>query len=146
MFQNFALAALGVFVFTRQTIPFQSLDRTSSWRHPTNSVVGAMPKTQFTGKDSETVTISGRLAPEITGGKLSLAMLELMAESGAAFPLIEGADFMLMGFFVIESIQETRTELFGDGTPRLIDFTLNLKRTDDPLLIELAQNVIGTLL
>ena len=69
-----------------------------------------------------------------------------MAESGAAFPLIEGANFMLMGFFVIESIQETRTELFGDGTPRLIDFTLNLKRTDDPLLIELAQNVIGTLL
>ena len=146
MFQNSALATLGVFVFTRQTIPFQSLDRTSSWRHPTNSVVGAMPKTQFTGKDSETITISGRLAPEITGGKLSLAMLELMAESGAAFPLIEGANFMLMGFFVIESIQETRTEFFGDGTPRLIDFTLNLKRTDDPLLIELAQNVIGTLL
>ena len=143
MLQNTALATLGVFVFTRQTIPYQSLDRTSSWRHPTNSVVGAMPKTQFTGKDSETVTISGRLAPEITGGKLSLAMLELMAESGAAFPLIEGADFMLMGFFVIESIQETRTELFGDGTPRLIDFTLNLKRTDDPLLIELAQNIMG---
>ncbi|OOF45657.1 oxidoreductase [Rodentibacter trehalosifermentans] len=143
MFQNSALAALGVFVFTRQTVPFQSLDRQSSWRHPTNSVVGQMPKTQFTGKDSETVTISGRLIPEITGGTLSLAMLELMAESGAAFPLIEGANFMLMGFFVIESIQETRTELFGDGTARAIDFTLNLKRTDDPLLIELAQNVMG---
>ncbi|OOF47013.1 oxidoreductase [Rodentibacter trehalosifermentans] len=143
MFQNSALAALGVFVFTRQTVPFQSLDRQSSWRHPTNSVVGQMPKTQFTGKDSETVIISGRLIPEITGGTLSLAMLELMAESGAAFPLIEGANFMLMGFFVIESIQETRTELFGDGTARAIDFTLNLKRTDDPLLIELAQNVMG---
>ncbi|OOF48634.1 phage tail protein [Rodentibacter trehalosifermentans] len=143
MLQNFALAALGVFVFTRQTVPFQSLDRQSSWRHPTNSVVGQMPKTQFTGKDSETVTISGRLIPEITGGTLSLAMLELMAESGAAFPLIEGANFMLIGFFVIESIQETRTELFGDGTARAIDFTLNLKRTDDPLLIELAQNVMG---
>lgn len=143
MLQNTALAALGVFVFTRQTVPFQSLDRQSSWRHPTNSVVGQMPKTQFTGKDSETVTISGRLMPEITGGTLSLAMLELMAESGAAFPLIEGANFMLMGFFVIESIQETRTELFGDGTPRAIDFTLNLKRTDDPLLIELAQNIMG---
>ncbi|WP_032092080.1 phage tail protein [Necropsobacter rosorum] len=143
MLQNSALATLGVFVFTRQTVPFQSFDRQSSWRHPTNSVVGQMPKTQFTGKDSETVTISGRLIPEITGGTLSLAMLELMAESGAAFPLIEGANFMLMGFFVIESIQETRTELFGDGTARAIDFTLNLKRTDDPLLIDLAQNVMG---
>nr|DAN41976.1 MAG TPA: hypothetical protein [Caudoviricetes sp.] len=146
MFQNSVLSALGVFVFTRQTVPYQSVDRTASWRHPTNSVVGAMPKAQFTGKDSETVTISGRLAPEITGGKLSLAMLELMAESGAAFPLIDGADFMIVGFFVIESIQETRTEFFGDGTPRLIDFTLNLKRTDDPLLIELAQNAMGTIL
>ncbi|TGY50814.1 MULTISPECIES: phage tail protein [Rodentibacter] len=143
MLQNSALAALGVFVFTRQTVPFQSFDRQSSWRHPTNSVVGQMPKTQFTGKDSETVTISGRLIPEITGGTLSLTMLELMAESGAAFPLIEGANFMVMGFFVIESIQETRTELFGDGTARAIDFTLNLKRTDDPLLIELAQNIMG---
>ncbi|OOF60842.1 oxidoreductase [Rodentibacter pneumotropicus] len=143
MLQNSALAALGVFVFTRQTVPFQSLDRQSSWRHPTNSVVGQMPKTQFTGKDSETVTISGRLIPEITGGTLSLAMLELMAESGATFPLIEGANFMVMGFFVIESIQETHTELFGDGTARAIDFTLNLKRTDDPLLIELAQNIMG---
>ncbi|BFU60751.1 MULTISPECIES: phage tail protein [Rodentibacter] len=144
MLQNFALAALGMFVFTRQTVPFQSLDRQSSWRHPTNSVVGQMPKTQFTGKDSETVTISGRLAPEITGGTISLAMLELMAENGAAFPLIDGATFMPMGFFVIESIQQTRSELFGDGTPRAIDFTLNLKRTDDPLLIELAQNVMSS--
>lgn len=48
MFQNFALATLGMFVFTRKTVPFQSLDRTSNWRHPTNAIVGAMPKTQFT--------------------------------------------------------------------------------------------------
>ena len=46
MFQNFALAALGMFVFTRQTVPFQSLDRTSTWRHPTNAIVGAMPKSR----------------------------------------------------------------------------------------------------
>lgn len=50
---NNRLAALGMFVFTRQTVPFQNLDRTSNWRHPTNAIVGAMPKTQFTGKESE---------------------------------------------------------------------------------------------
>lgn len=72
MFQNSALAALGVFVFTRQTIPFQRLDRQSNWRHPTNSVVGKMPKSQFTGKESESVTISGKLMPEITGGGFPL--------------------------------------------------------------------------
>ncbi|PRL65185.1 phage tail protein [Haemophilus influenzae] len=145
MFQNFALATLGMFVFTRQTVPFQSLDRTSNWRHPINAIVGAMPKTQFTGKESETVTISGRLIPEITGGRFSIKALELMADSGGAFPLIDGATFEIIGFFVIESVQETRTEFFSDGAPRAIDFSMSLKRTDDPMLIAIAESLMSSL-
>lgn len=143
MLQSFAMAALGLFVFTRQTIPYQTYDRTANWRHPTNAIIGKMPKTQFIGKESETITISGRLIPEITGGRLSLELLDLMADSGAAWPLIDGATFMPQGFFVIESIQRTNSEFFADGAPRAIDFTLNLKRTDDPLLIELADQLMG---
>ena len=138
MLQNYAMAVLGMFVFTQKTIPFQTLDRESNWRHPTNSVVGGMPKTQFTGKDGEKITISGRLMPEITGGRFSIKMLELMADSGGSFPLIDGATFEMVGFFVIESLSETRSEMFGDGAPRAIDFTLNLKRTDYPMLIAVA--------
>jgi len=122
MFQNFALAALGMFVFTRQTVPFQSLDRTSTWRHPTNAIMR-----------------------EITGGRFSIKALELMADSGGAFPLIDGATFEIIGFFVIENIQETRTEFFGDGAPRAIDFTMNLKRTDDPMLIAIADSLMSNL-
>ncbi|PJG82136.1 phage tail protein [Caviibacterium pharyngocola] len=140
--QNFALAALGMFVFTQRTIPFQSLSRDTAWRHPTNSIVGGMPKTQFTGKESDSITLSCRLAPEITGGTLSIAALRLMGDSGGAFPLIDG-NFLLMGFYVIENIHEERTELFGDGAPRLIDFTLQLKRTDDPSLIAVAEEIMG---
>ena len=143
MLQNYAMAVLGMFVFTQKTIPFQTLDRESNWRHPTNSVVGGMPKTQFTGKDGEKITISGRLMPEITGGRFSIKMLELMADSGGSFPLIDGATFELVGFFVIESLRETRSEMFGDGAPRAIDFTLNLKRTDDPMLIAVAEKVMS---
>ncbi len=143
MLQNYAMAVLGMFVFTQKTIPFQTLDRESNWRHPTNSVVGGMPKTQFTGKDGEKITISGRLMPEITGGRFSIKMLELMADSGGSFPLIDGATFELVGFFVIESLSETRSEMFGDGAPRAIDFTLNLKRTDDPMLIAVAEKVMS---
>lgn len=143
MLQNYAMAVLGMFVFTQKTIPFQTLDRESNWRHPTNSVVGGMPKTQFTGKDGEKITISGRLMPEITGGRFSIKMLELMADSGGSFPLIDGATFEMVGFFVIESLSETRSEMFGDGAPRAIDFTLNLKRTDDPMLIAVAEKVMS---
>ena len=143
MLQNYAMAVLGMFVFTQKTIPFQTLDRESNWRHPTNSVVGGMPKTQFAGKEGEKITISGRLMPEITGGRFSIKMLELMADSGGSFPLIDGATFELVGFFVIESLSETRSEMFGDGAPRAIDFTLNLKRTDDPMLIAVAEKVMS---
>ena len=143
MLQNYAMAVLGMFVFTQKTIPFQTLDRESNWRHPTNSVVGGMPKTQFTGKEGEKITISGRLMPEITGGRFSIKMLELMADSGGSFPLIDGATFELVGFFVIESLSETRSEMFGDGAPRAIDFTLNLKRTDDPMLIAVAEKAMS---
>ena len=55
-------------------------------------------KSQFTGKESETVTIGGRLIPEITGGRFSIKALELMADSGGAFPLIDGATFEIIGF------------------------------------------------
>ena len=143
MLQNYAMAVVGMFVFTQKTIPFQTLDRESNWRHPTNSVVGGMPKTQFTGKDGEKITISGRLMPEITGGRFSIKMLELMADSGGSFPLIDGATFEIVVFFVIESLSETRSEMFGDGAPRAIDFTLNLKRTDDPMLIAVAEKVMS---
>ena len=143
MLQNFAMAILGMFVFTRATIPFQTLTRESNWRHPTNSVVGAMPKSQFVGKEGEKITISGRLMPEITGGRFSIKALELMADSGGGYPFIDGATLEIVGFFVIESITEDRTEFFGDGAPRAIDFTMTLRRTDDPMLIEIADKVMS---
>lgn len=104
-----------------------------------------MPKAQFVGKESETITISGRLAPEVTGGRVSIKLLELMADLGDAYPLIDGATFELIGYFVIERISEERTELFGDGAPRLIDFSMTLKRTDDPLSVKLVQKVMDYL-
>ena len=101
MLQNFAMAALGMFVFTRATIPFQTLDRESTWRHPTNSVVGAMPRTQFTGKEGEKITISGRLMPEITGGRFSIKALELMADR--ASPLSRGQLLSLWAFLSLRA-------------------------------------------
>ncbi|NBI43898.1 oxidoreductase [[Haemophilus] felis] len=145
MLQNSVMAILGMFVFMRSSIPFQHFERESSWRHPTNSTVGTMPPSQFTGKEGEKITISGKLMPEITGGKASIKMLELMADSGGSFPLISGSNFELMGFFVIESIRESRSELFSDGEARAIEFSMSLRRTDEPSLINIADKVMNTL-
>ncbi|KAE9526055.1 phage tail protein [Testudinibacter aquarius] len=141
MFQQSAMMIFGLFVFTQQTIPYQELSRQLNWRHPTNSVIGRLPKTQFTGKESETITINGVLMPSLTGGRMSLGMLELMAEMGKSYPLI-GGNFEFFGFFVIESFSETRSFLFADGAARRIEFSMTLKRTNDSMLLEYTDQLL----
>jgi phage protein U len=35
------------------------------------------------------------------------------------------------GAYLLTSLSETRRELFSDGTPRLVDFQMQLERDDD---------------
>lgn len=124
------MMTLGFFVFTRLTLPYQSQQHELAWRHPSQSRVGARPASQYLGPDDETITLGGVLLPEITGGRLTLEALRKMADTGKAWPLIEGTGVM-HGLFVIESLSTTRTEFFADGAARRIEFTLKLKRVDD---------------
>lgn len=140
------MMALGLFVFGLPTVPYQQLQRQLAWRHPSNSRVGARPTAQFIGRGDETVTLSGVLYPEITGGRVSLAALEAMADTGKAWPLIEGTG-LFYGLYVIEEQATTHSEFFPDGAPRKIEFTLKLKRTDDDpnLLGTVSSQILGLL-
>lgn len=102
------MLSLGLFVFMRQTTPYQNMNRNIDYRWPTNNRIGLRPAAQFLGVDSEKITLSGVLLPELTGGKLSLLALELMAAQGKAWPLIEG-NGTIYGMFVIESLSQTGT-------------------------------------
>ncbi|HBB1428306.1 TPA: recombinase family protein [Escherichia coli] len=121
-----------LYVFMLRTVPYQELQYQRSWRHAANSRVNRRPSTQFLGPDNDMLTLSGVLMPEITGGRLSLLALEQMAEQGKAWPLIEGSG-TIYGMYVIEGLNQTKTEFFRDGMPRRIEFTLSLKRVDESL-------------
>lgn len=124
------LMALGLFVFGLHTLPYQQLQRQLAWRHPANSRIGARPSRQFVGRGDEIITLSGVLYPEVTGGKISLAALEAMADEGMSWPLIEGTGWFY-GLYVVEELATTATAFFPDGAARKIEFTLKLARTDD---------------
>jgi len=126
------MLTLGFFVFQLQTVPYQSLQRSVDYRWPSNSRIGQRPTLQFLGISEEKITLSGVLMPEITGGRLSLLALNVMADEGKAWPLLEGSG-TLYGMFVVNSISETRTEFFSDGSARKIEFTLTLTRVDESL-------------
>lgn len=140
------LMIFGLFPFGLKTLPYQQLQRQVSWRHPETSRVGARPASQFIGRGPETITLSGLLVPEITGGKISLAALEAMADEGKSWPLIEGTGWYY-GLFVAEDLSTTASAFFPDGAARKIEFSLKLKRTDDnPSLLGVVGNELLQLL
>ena len=127
------MLALGMFVFSLSTLAYQELQRQTEWRHPGSSRVGAAPARQFAGRGDDIITLPGILFPELAGTTLSLDALRLMANTGKAWPMIEGSG-RIYGLWVIESLSETKTVFFRDGTPRRVEFTLSLKRIDDDQL------------
>lgn len=126
------MLTLGMFVFMRQTLPFQTMQRDAEYRWPSNPRVGQRDAYQFLGVGEEKVTLSGVLYPELTGGRITMTTVRLMAEEGRAWPLIDGAG-AIYGMYVINNVSETGSVFFSDGTARKIDFTLTLTRVDPSL-------------
>lgn len=137
------MLAIGMFVFSLHTLAYQEFQRKTAWRHASSSRVGARPARQFVGPGDETITLPGVLLPELAGSMMSLDVLRLMGDSGKAWPVVDG-NGRVHGLFVIESLDETGTLFFADGTPRRIEFNLQLTRVDDDRA-DLMGNLLSSL-
>ena len=69
------MMALGQFLFSLPTLSFNDFKRQTSWRHPTNSRVGARPASQSLGPGDDTISLSGLLVPEFAGKRVYLDQL-----------------------------------------------------------------------
>lgn len=105
------MLALGMFVFSLSTAAYQELQRQTNWRHASNSRIGAAPARQFLGRGDDTITLPGIILPELAGTTLSLDTIRLMANTGTAWPMVEGSG-RIYGLWVIESLSETNTLFF----------------------------------
>lgn len=124
------LMALGQFVFSLDTLAYQELKRSNTWRHPSNSRVGARPARQFVGVGDETFALSGWIATGQLGDYGSMDELRAMGDSGQAFALVSG-NGEVFGQFVLESLNETGTLHDRYGYPSKVTFDLQLVRVDD---------------
>lgn len=124
------MMSLGQFVFSLETLAYQSLQRATDWRHAQNSRVGARAASQFVGPGDDTITLEGVLLPDVAGTRSSLDTLRSMGDDGAAWPLVDG-NGVVYGAFVLLSVHDTGTLFFQDGTPRRTEFSIELRRVDD---------------
>ncbi len=124
------MMTLGMFVFEVKSLPYQQLQRSTQWRHSSQNRVGQRPAYQYVGPGEDTISLSGTLLPELTGGRMTLDDVRIMADEGKAWPLIEGSG-RVYGFWSVRAVSETSSAFFQDGVPRKIDFTIDLVRVDD---------------
>ncbi len=136
------MMALGMFVFSLETLAYQEFQRQTEWRHGSTSRIGTNPARQYLGRGDDSITLPGVLLPALAGSQLSLDALRTMADTGKAWPLVEGTG-KIYGTWIIESLSETRTLFFRDGQARRIEFTLTLKRIDDGR-VDLLGSAIST--
>jgi len=127
------LATLGQFVFDLTSAPFDTVARETQQRWGNQDRAGAAPAYQYLGAGPDTLTLTGTLYPELTGGPVTLDTLRGMAEQGKAWILLDG-DGRHRGAWFIGRVTETRAALMDNGLPRKIGFTVELTRypDDDP--------------
>lgn len=119
------MMALGIFRFSIDTAPYENLRRRAQYRWARQNRAGRKPAVQFLGADLETVELSGVMYPGYSGGLLQMQALRELAGLGVPYILADG-NGVIWGKFCIESVAETQTHFFADGTPRKIEFRIKL--------------------
>ena len=135
------LMTLGnTFIFTIGFLQFEELQRMRRWRWAEQPIVGKYPKLQFTGAESERISLrgtaypgqlhSGARIPEFALVKLS----ELSGKLHQPLPLLAGGRLAtFMGFWVIEEYNVVETYfLRGSSVPRKQVFDIVLKMAEPP--------------
>jgi phage protein U len=127
---NYVLMAFGPFVFGMATAAYHQLQRQMQFRHAAAARVGQRDSYQKLGPGQEMLTLSGVVAPEVSGTLASITDLEDMGVEGKSYVLVDGAGY-IYGVYFIDSLQTTQSAILGDGTPRRVEFSIALCRSDD---------------
>ncbi|HBC6277979.1 TPA: phage tail protein [Escherichia coli] len=134
----------GMFVFQLSTLPHQQIQQSRNWRHVKNERINRSASWQYIGAGDDTITLSGLLYPEITGGEVSLTALTTQAYAGRPWPLIDGVG-QIYGMYVITALNTTRSELDRYGKARKIEFTVTFQRVNEDFRERLQSSSLGDL-
>lgn len=135
----------GMFVFELKTLPHQQIQQSKTWRHVKNERINRSAAWQYIGAGDDQITLSGMLYPEITGGEVSLTLLNTQAYTGCPWPLIDGTG-QIYGMYVITGLQTTRSELDRYGKAKKIEFSISFQRCDEDMREKLQSASAGELL
>jgi hypothetical protein len=118
------------FEFSVSSAAYNELSRTATYEWSEQKRVGTFPALQFTGKDSETITLKGVVFPAYTGGLEQINRLRDSADQAIPYTVV-GSSGNSLGRWVIVSVSETQSNFLSTGEPRKQTFNLDLKYYDN---------------
>ncbi|WP_199237391.1 phage tail protein [Azospirillum sp. TSH64] len=124
------MLALGEYRFSIDTAAYQTLQRSTEYRWPSQDRLGRAPALQFLGPGTDQISLAGTIFPQFRGGIGQLDKLRAEAGKGEPLLLVDGRG-RVHGKYVVTKIEETQALFLSDGTPRKVDFSLELLRYGD---------------
>ncbi len=128
--QSMVMMAVGPYRFSLSTAAYQQLERESSWRWASVDLLGARPQQQYIGPNADTVRMSGAIYPHFRGGLGQVDQMRAAAGGGEPLTVVDGTG-RNWGRWAIRSVRETQATFFSNGTPRRIDFEIELIQCED---------------
>lgn len=131
---NETMLALGDYRFSIETAAYQTLSRSQSWNWTEQPLISGEPSLQLVGKSSPVISLEGTIYPEYKGGFTQVQEMASEADKGRPLDLLafdssgELQTGVYIGQWVITSIVETHRVFRANGSPRAIEFSIQLKR------------------
>lgn len=120
------MMALGAYRFGLTTAAYQELERRSAYRWESQARIGRHPVLQFVGEGHTDITLRGIIYPYFRGGLGQVDRLRAQAGQGVPLPLISGLG-RVIGLFAVMRLDDVETYFTSGGSPRKIEFTIELK-------------------
>ena len=124
---NNVMMKLGDYKFMIPLAVYQTLERTTEWKWPSQSRFLLGPSSQFVGNGEDRITLTGVILPEWRGGTGQIDRFREMGGMGQSYLLVGGLG-RIFGQWFIESVNEKQSLFAAFGTPRKQEFTLTLRK------------------
>lgn len=123
---SYRMMILGEYPFSIHTAAYDSLQHSTEYNWQSQQRLGKKPAQQFLGFGEETISLSGLMLPDFSGGMAQIGAMRESAAKGEPLILIDGNGFV-MGKWCITKINNTNTVFWGNGSARKIEFAMDLK-------------------
>lgn len=136
------LYSIGSLMLDTRPFSAEEVQRSASADFASKALIGALPSREFMGEGDDSLTLSGQLLPFKLGGLTELEMAHAFRRSGQRLPVLRG-DGRRLGWFVIETINETHRELMRDGVGFFVRHSITLVRVGPE---SASTSIVGTIL